>query len=180
MATVPNGYQPIVEIYREAGRAQDAGAIIAALAMIFVGIDTMAWLSLPLGEDSVRRAHFCAWVDSYLKADQEQPYQYVGIDVYAARCAMLHHYGIMAELHNNPNPPKKFGYLDNGPHRTDGSELVLISIAVLVHDFGKAVVNFIQAALQDAELKARIDSRVQQLVSSMPVRAQAQAADAPR
>lgn len=169
MTTAPNGYQSIVELCQEAGKAQNGGAIIAALSMVFVGIDTMAWLSLPLGEDSVRRTHFCAWVDAYLKADLQQPYQYVGIDVYAARCAMLHHYGSIAELHDQPNPPKKFGYVDNGPHQNDGSDLVLISIAVLVHDFGKAVGAFIQSALHDADLKARIDSRVQQLVTSMSV-----------
>ena len=50
---IPNGYQPILELYREIAKSQDAGALIAALAMVFVGIDTMAWLSLPIGSSSV-------------------------------------------------------------------------------------------------------------------------------
>ena len=146
---------------------------MAALVMVFVGIDTMAWLSLPLGERSVRRLSFCHWVDTYLKTDSTQPYQYIGIDVYAARCAMLHNYGSLAALHKQPNPPKTFGYLDNGPHRTDGSPLILISIAVLIRDFGTALESFLQNARVDADFKARIDSRIEALVTMWPVPAQA-------
>ncbi len=171
MAAVPNGYQPILELYTEIGKAQDADALMPALVMVYVGIDTMAWLSLPLGASSVKRQHFCAWVDSYLQTDPAQPYQYVGIDVYAARCAMLHSYGSLADLHRQPNPPKTFGYLDNGPHRVDGSPLVLISIAVLIRDFGAALGSFVQDALRKPDLKARLNSRMPALVSIMPVSA---------
>lgn len=171
MANATNGYAPIFDLYQEASKAQDAGALVAALSMVFVGIDTLAWLSLPLGRNSVRREDFCTWADTYLQADAQQPYQYVGIDIYAARCAMLHHYGIDADLHNGPNPPKKFGYLDNGPHKADGSDLVLISLAVLIHDFGTGIGSFIQAARRDADLKVRIDSRVLQLVCTSSIQA---------
>jgi hypothetical protein len=41
------GYQPFLDIYNEVTKARDAGAIGVSLAMVFVGIDTMAWLSLP-------------------------------------------------------------------------------------------------------------------------------------
>jgi len=171
VAAIPNGYQPILELYREIAKAQDADALVAALAMVFVGIDTMAWLSLPISSNSVKRDDFCSWVDTYLKADADQPYQYVGIDVYAARCGMLHSYGSLSDLHKKPNPPKTFGYLDNGPHRADGSALVLISIAVLIRDFGNALNVFLKSALHDADLKARIDSRIEALVATMPVAA---------
>jgi hypothetical protein len=112
MTTTPNGYQPILELCEQIIKCQEADALMAALAMVYVGIDTMAWLSLPIGSSSVNRSCFCNWVDTYLKTDASQPYQYIGIDVYAARCAMLHGYGSIADLHNQPNPPKIFGYLD--------------------------------------------------------------------
>uniref|UniRef100_E6QQ19 Uncharacterized protein n=1 Tax=mine drainage metagenome TaxID=410659 RepID=E6QQ19_9ZZZZ len=166
---IPNGYQPILELYQEMTKAQDANALIAALAMLFVGIGTMAWLSLPLGQTSVKRNDFCSWVDTYLKTDASQPYQYVGIDVYAARCALLHSYGSASDLHKRRNPPKEFSYLDNGPHRADGSQLVLISIAVLIRDFGNALNAFFRSALSNADLKARIDSRIRTLMVTMAV-----------
>jgi hypothetical protein len=167
--TVGNEYQPIMDLYQEACTAQDAGALVAALSMVFVGIDTMAWLSLPASQLDVKRDDFCRWVNAYLKAESQQPYQYVGIDLYAARCAILHHYGTRAALHAGANPPKEFGYMDNGPHRTDGSNMVLISIAVLVHDFGRAIGNFLEVALKDAALKALIDGRMRKLVNTMTV-----------
>lgn len=167
--SISNGYQPIADLYKEVVVAQDSGALVAALAMLFVGIDTMAWLSLPLGKRSVKRDDFCSWVDSYLKADADQPYQYVGIDLYAARCAMLHSYGSLSDLHRMPSPPKTFGYLDNGPHCADGGALVLISIAVLIRDFGEALNAFLLATHNSAGLKARVDSRIHALVLSMSV-----------
>lgn len=166
MTTKMNEYQPILDLYQEVSKAQGADALMAALAMIYVGIDTMAWLSLPIGCDEVNRTHFYDWVNTYFKADAAQPYQYVGIDVYAARCALLHKYGSIAKLHQQPNPPKTFGYLDNGSHRADDGQLVMISIAVLIRDFGRAITAYLQAIQLDANLKVRIDSRIDALMSS--------------
>jgi hypothetical protein len=69
MTTAPNGYQPILELCDQIQKSQDADALMAALVMVYVGIDTMAWLSLPIGSSSVNRSCFCAWVDTYLKTD---------------------------------------------------------------------------------------------------------------
>ena len=80
---------------------------------------------------------------------------------------MLHSYGSLAALHKQPNPPKTFGYLDSGSHKTDGSLLVLIGIAVLIRDFAAAVTAFLQDARSNAGLKARIDSRMDALVSTI-------------
>jgi hypothetical protein len=87
-----------------------------------------------------------------------------GIDVYAARCAVLHSYGSVAAVHSSAHPPRKFGYADNGPHRTDEAErFVLVSIAVLTRDLGRAMEAFMSTARSDPELKRRIDSRVTSL-----------------
>jgi hypothetical protein len=170
MAMAPNnGYAPILNLLNQAREAQAAHLTIPALAMVYVGIDTMAWLALPIGQERQGRQDFYNWVDTYLQADAAQPYQYVGRDVYAARCALLHQFATVAELHRQKNPPKKFGYLDNGPHMTDGGELVLISVAMLVRDYNHAVARFMQAAGGDRDLKARIDSRVVELLNTTPI-----------
>lgn len=167
MATSPNnGYKPILDMLDQVRKAQDGGATIAALAMVYVGIDTMAWLSLPVGTEKQGRTDFYRWVDSYLKADATGAYQYAGKDVYAARCAVLHQFSTVADLHRQKAPPKKFGYLDNGPHRTDGGDLVLISVATLIRDYFRAVAAFTSAAQTDAALKARIDSRMDELLNT--------------
>lgn len=169
-AATNNGYQPIFDILQEIKKAFAADALMASLAMIFVGIDAMAWLSLPGDRNNVKRADFCNWVDAYFKSDPSESYRYSGIDLYAARCALLHTYGSRSELHARANPPKTFGYLDNGPHQTDGSQLVLISIGLLIEDFRMALEGFLVAVLKDSDLKARIDKRIPALVTMWPVR----------
>ena len=171
MAMAPNnGYTAIVNLLNQARQAQAAGLTIPALAMVYVGIDTMAWLSLPVGQEKQGRQDFYRWVDTYLKTDANQPYQYVGRDLYAARCAVLHQFATIAELHRQNNPPKRFGYLDSGPHQTDGGDLVLISVATLVRDYCHAVDQYMRGAQANADLKARIDSRVLELLNITPIR----------
>lgn len=161
MSDGAGGYTPLIQLLSEISKAWDAGATVAALAMVYVGIDTMSLLSRPLGKQNQTRADFIAWVDKYLKADPASEYQYEGIDVYAARCAVLHSYGSTASSHSQTNPPRTFGYTDNGPHKKDDTQrFVLISIAVLIHDFSKAVLRFLTEANNDPELKRRVDSRV--------------------
>jgi hypothetical protein len=156
-----NGYAPFRQLLDEIGKAFDADATVAALAMVYVGIDTMALLACPVGQVKQGRSDFIAWVNRYLKADANSAYQYDGVAVYAARCGLLHAYGSESDFHRGQNPPPLFGYTDNGPHRADSAEpMVLISIAVLIRDFSAAVLHFIQEMLSDPDLKARVDSRI--------------------
>ncbi|MBJ7251762.1 MAG: hypothetical protein JHC89_10295 [Acetobacteraceae bacterium] len=155
------GYTPIIQIMNEIHKAKDAGATTAALAMVYIGIDTMAFLACAIGQQKQDRADFIAWVDRYLKADIASEYQYEGLDVYAGRCAFLHTYGSISDLHRKEKPPRIFGYTDTGRHRkSDADGLVLISIAFLVHDFRAAIKMFLGEASQNADLKQKIDSRI--------------------
>jgi len=164
MTNGAGGYTPLVQILGEIGKAWDADATVASLAMLYVALDTMVLLACPVGQQSQTRADFIAWVDKYLKADATSEYQYEGIDVYAARCAVLHSYGSVAALHAGKQPPRKFGYTDNGPHRKDEAErFVLISVAVLIHDFSKAMERFIAEMQSNSDLKQRVDSRMASL-----------------
>lgn len=164
-----NGYKPILDLLAEAHRAHEAGATVAALAMVYIGIDTMTWLSLPIGKNKQGRSDFYQWVEMYLKADAGQPYQYIGKDVYAARCAVLHKFATLSELHRENPHLKQFGYLDNGPHCTDGGELVLISVAILLRDFSHAIARFLNSAKNDATIKGRVDSRISELLNTIPI-----------
>lgn len=169
MSVGANGYQPITDILAEIRRAQDANALLAALSMVYVGIDTFAWLST--NKPYADKPSFIDWVDGHLKADESQPYQYSGIDVYAARCAFMHNCGSISSLHEKENPPKVFGYLDNGPHQIDpGRSLVLISIAVLIHDFHKAALAYMGNISKNSALKENVDSKILSLVSMYDVR----------
>jgi hypothetical protein len=156
-------YVAILELSAEIGRAWNGDAFTAAVAMVYVGIDTMALLS-------------CPWSGG---ADKERFYRLgrclppgrssVGLpneaaDVYAARCGLLHSYGSLAKDHRKSQPPRQFCYIDNGQHRKDEiARVVVISVAALIDDYFRATESFVSAIFRDPGLKQRVDSRVHNL-----------------
>ena len=62
-------YVAIIELSAEISRAWNGDAFTAAVAMVYVGMDTMALLSCPLGQAKQTRSDFMAWVNAYLRAD---------------------------------------------------------------------------------------------------------------
>ena len=168
MQSSANGYQPIMDILVQIQRAQDANALLAALSMVYIGIDTFAWLSTD--KPHADRNSFIEWVNTYLTSGPTQPYQYDGLDVYAARCAFMHTYGSVSNLHGKANPPKHFGYLDNGPHQVDVKEpLVLISIAELIHDFHRATTTFLEKIKTNQEIKANVEAKIISLMATFDI-----------
>ena len=122
----------------------------------------MAWLALEKGREQVKAPDFERWVDAHLKTDEPTEYQYTGLDVYQARCAISHTYSAQYDRKNKRNP-KTFSYCDGGLHRFNPDihpNLVSISVPLLVDDFMGSIKNFFAAAFKDQELKERIDSRI--------------------
>jgi hypothetical protein len=75
-------------------------------------------------------------------------------------------FATLSDLHKKNPSPKRFGYVDNGPHRIgDSSELVLISVATLLKDFGTATADFMEAILSDPSLRESVDSRINKLLN---------------
>jgi hypothetical protein len=129
-------------LINEITQCEAAGATTAAIAMAFVCIDTMTFLALPAGRDTQGRSDFIGWVDTFLKAVPEQPYQYRGLDVYGARCALLHAFGSESDYHVKYPEAKLFGYHDGGKHAVDpqvSKRLVLIGTASFLNDVKIAV-----------------------------------------
>lgn len=155
----------------EIKRCEEVGATTAAVAMAYVSIDTMAFLSLPAGREVQGRADFIAWVDKYLTGHQDQPYQYRGLDVYGARCALLHAFGSEADFHDNNPDAKKYGYHDGGKHGYDpgvNDHLVIIGTASLINDVLHAMTAFIEACKADADLRQRVEGRLPKILATFP------------
>lgn len=149
----------------EIKKVHDAGAMSATVIMIYVAIDTMAFLSMPKTKTRNNRAEFIQWINKYLKTDVSQSYQYRGKDIWAARCAKLHSYSSYSEYAKR-NKCKLYGYIDGSDHKYDPKEstsLVLICIPRLVDDFYKAVQYFLSDALKNKTLKNRIDERLSKI-----------------
>lgn len=165
----------ITGLVEELKRCEAAGVTAAALVLAYVCIDTMAYLSLPPDKSKQTRLDFIAWVDAYLKGHPDQPYQYRGIDVYAARCAVLHAFSSEAERHRENPDVRVFGYHDGGQHRVDpaqASRLVLIGTASFLNDVVLAVERFLKACLEDAALRARVETRLPRVLQTFPIKAE--------
>jgi len=160
-------------LIKEIKRCEAGGATMAAVTMVFVGIDVMAYLALPIGRESQRRADFIAWVDAYMRGNPSQPYQYRGLDVYGARCSLLHAFGSEADFHQDNPDAKIFGYHDGGMHALDlqvSERLIIIGIASFLDDFIRAVGTFLEATQADLGLRARVEGRLPKVLNTFSVK----------
>jgi hypothetical protein len=147
----------------EIGRCHKADATTATACMVYVCIDTLAFLVMPAAQKVQVRNDFIRWVDDYLRADPSQPYRYRGDDVYAARCALLHKFGAEADAHSKDPSVRVFFYSHDGPHvfkPTEDARHVAISVAALVIDLAQAIDRFVAACNSDPDLWARVRDRL--------------------
>ena len=166
----PN-WNAVTGLVSELKRCDEYGITGASIAMAFVCIDTLAGLARPEGKVQVTRSDFISWVDTYLEADDEQPYQYRGKDVYAARCALLHTYGVESAGHSADPDTKKFGYNDGGKHYYNSevdSSLVIIGTKSFINDVILGVESFTQVCVQDLELRSRVEPRLDHVLDMAP------------
>ena len=162
-------------LIEEIKKCQTSGSTTAAIAMAYICIDTMAFLSLPTGRESQGRGDFVNWVDMYLKGAPEQPYQYRGIDVYGARCAVLHAFGSDTDFHQQNPDSKIFGYHDGGMHALNpnvSERLVIIGTATMLNDVIIAVGTFIEACKADMDIRTRVESRLPKILANFPITAE--------
>lgn len=158
-------------LINEIKTCEKAGATTSAVVMAFVCLDTMTYLALPAGRESQGKADFIAWVNANLRGHQDQPYQYRGLDVYGARCAMLHTFTSESDFHEKNGDAKKFAYHDGGKHAYDPTvdeRLVMIGTASLLNDVVHAVGTFIDGCKANAALRARVEGRLPKVLAAIP------------
>ncbi len=131
----------------------------------------MAFLSLPVDREEQGKTDFIAWVDTYLKGHEDQAYQYQGLDLYGARCAMLHAFSSESNFHEKNETVKKFGYHDGGRHAYDPAiddRLVVIGAASFLNDVTRAVCIFLESCKSDADLRTRVEKRLPKVLATFP------------
>ena len=172
MSDSPPPWNSITGIVTEIKRCEKAGATVAAVAMAYICIDTMAFLAMPEDRTFQTKSDFISWADTYLKGHQDQPYQYDGKDVYAARCAVLHTYSAEGERHRVARDVKIFGCSDGGLHAFDPTinlRLVIIGTASFLNDVVQAVQTFGEACRSDKSLRERVEVRLPILLHTFPL-----------
>lgn len=145
----------------------DHGAFSAAIQLIYSGIDTMASLGMPEGQQDVTKNDFVEWVEKYMRFPT--PSVPTGLDLYGARCAMLHNHGVVSRL-NRDGRCRKVIYCEDGdgvPVCFDPSvdpDLILLSVSALKKAFFDAIHLFLISLFSDAKRAKTAEERLGWLV----------------
>jgi len=84
---IQSWFEPQFEAIRHAVNEEQW---LIALILTYAAIDALAWLNRRMDALDVARADFVAWVSMYMLAAGSELSNVTAVDLYAARCAILH------------------------------------------------------------------------------------------
>ena len=153
------------------------GHFSAGVKLIYAGIDTMAFLMMPATNskgkkrEKVERDDFINWVEQYLHFEGDE--QLSGLDVYGARCSMLHNHSIYSEL-SKLGKCRWVGYTDkmHPPVRFDPKihkQLVMVSVPDLAEAFFSGVRECLIDLFSDLATNQIARQRLDDLVKSIDI-----------
>ena len=127
----------------------------AALILTFSGIDAMASL-----EKNDVKERFANWVNEYMQFSE---WPEAGIELYGARCGILHTYGPISNLFEK-GQVRLIGYTSGGGRDVmQSAELVLVSVEALAFQFFRGIARYIEALVSEPTKRAKAAPRIQQM-----------------
>ncbi|MFZ5789737.1 MAG: hypothetical protein ACOY3L_03465 [Pseudomonadota bacterium] len=144
-----------------------------ALVLIYSGVDFMAALCRPENQAEVNRCDFISWAEIYMKCQHRLGVS--GLDLYAARCGLLHTYTPDSKLSEQGRArPLFYSWGNKMPHeptmllRHLGFSEVMIKIETLFEAYAEGVAAFTEAMDRDAVLKDLVLKRSKKLFVNRP------------
>ena len=143
----------------------------SSVILILSAVDTMAYVSMPQAQQDVTRTDFMNWTDRYIRFPGTE--QLTRADLYGARCAMLHSYGVRSRM-SRQGDCRMVGYMDESspPIRFDpkvSKELVLVSIPALKEALYQGMEQFLNDFYGQPETAKLADERFNTIVGQFPV-----------
>lgn len=147
----------------------------SATILIYAGMDAMAYLNMPDGQEDVTRKDFVAWVEKYIAFPCAE--QLTGLDLYGARCSMLHNYSAFSQL-SRQKKCRMVGYMDRSVPQVIynprvSKDLVMVSVAGLAEAFFTGVDRSIIDLFGDPARAPLARTRLRRLVHAFPYKADA-------
>lgn len=147
--------------------------LLPGLILLYSGIDIMAWLNMPKSRTEAKTVDFINWVNKYIPLND---INCSAIDLYAARCALLHSYTADSKL-SNKGVAKKFFYAWGSSNETNlqkvidyyGEPIISVHVNKLLLGFITGVERFKQDIANDQKLAERISMRSQKIFTNMPI-----------
>jgi len=158
----------------------EKGLVAPTLALLYSGIDAMAWLGLPDDLEDVTGDDFIRWTDRYLLPNSGIPC--TALDLYSSRCGIVH--SMTAESRAIRRGAAKRIFFAWGNQRADDMQQILdgigqsvsaVQVDAMVKAFQIAVGRFVEASEHDPELNRRVEARHDKIFTNV----QAQAGAAP-
>ena len=142
----------------------------SAIILILSGIDTMAYLGMPETQQDVTKEDFVTWVERYIRFPCSE--RLTGLDLYGARCAMLHSFSTVSRL-SREGKCRQVGYVSKfAPevsfNREISKELVMVSIEALAEAFFRGIDRFLVDLYVDSKRSKAADARFQYVVQMYP------------
>jgi len=144
----------------------------SAVILILSGIDSMAFLNMPASQTDVTRTDFIDWVDRYMKFLCKE--KLTGSDLYGARCAMLHIYGVVSKM-SRDGKCRMVGYMSEAVpeirfNPTVDKNLVIVSVPALAESFYKGIDEFLINLFTNKEKAKVAEDRLKLFVQELPVK----------
>jgi hypothetical protein len=148
----------------------EAKRLRGALLLIYSGMDTMAWIGMDASKEDVDRSDFVTWAEKYIRFDGAE--QLTGLDLYGARCALLHNYAIYSKL-SREKKCRAVGYTDkmSPPVRynpTKSTEIVMVSLHHLAEAFFAGLDRFLVDIFADSARRPTAEARLAKLIQELP------------
>ncbi len=142
----------------------------SAVILILSGIDSMAFLNMPASQKDVTKTDFIDWVDRYIKFPCTE--QITGSDLYGARCAMLHTYGVVSKM-SRDGRCRMVGYMSEAVpeirfNPAVNDKLVMVSIPALAESFYKGIDQFLVNLFTNKEKAKVAEERLKWFIQELP------------
>ena len=149
----------------------DADLFGSSLILIYSGIDAMAWLNMPSLQENVNRQDFINWVEAYFP--NEFTSRISGIELYSARCAVVHSYGVESTLtRSDPNVRSILYQVGGLPSVKYAPSVdpayVMVELGYVRDCFYEAIDAFLVKAFADEARAAVIERRAPKLLNAFP------------
>ena len=145
--------------------ALEAQCLVSGVGLIFATIDSLAALSRPENQESSTRRDFLTWSDRYVRPDASLGCS--SVDLYAARCGVLHTYSAESDLARGRKARRLVYEWKAGPKADTSVPLPAGSIIVEVEALRDAVLRATAEFLLDSQTDPVVSPRVKHHLPSL-------------
>lgn len=140
----------------------------SCLILIYCGMDSMTYLSLPANKNEADGQDFIAWAERYMTVNLTLGMsKVIGEELYSARCALVHTYTM--ESRKTRSGTRVIGYqYGGGSLIASDSATILLRIDYLRDAFYLGVNKFLMEAYADKIKQPILETRLRKLMVTIP------------